>query len=180
MEFFLNEVAHLEFDSEPVYAKIQAKLTDALKQLGHSSSAVDNFRLFSTKNMPKTPSTAHVCYFFFSHIHSTRKYPNEAYKLVFRKRRLQLLLNRTSRRYWPTKVRRLWANVAECPRQKPPLPSSTTCLCRTTTLTCTKSRRRKRKAKLLRRRVNRPRVLRKPRRDRPMPSPLSTVTINSA
>jgi hypothetical protein len=52
MEYFLNEVSRLEFDSEPAYAKIQAKLTDALKQL--DQSAVDNFRLFSAKSMPKT------------------------------------------------------------------------------------------------------------------------------
>ncbi len=60
MEYYWSEVARLEFDSEPPYAKIQSKITDALKLLGQSSSSVDNFRLFSAKNIPKTPSNAHV------------------------------------------------------------------------------------------------------------------------
>jgi hypothetical protein len=59
MEFYLNEVTLLEYDSEPPYARIHTKLTDALKALGHSSSAVENFRLFSAKSsLPKTPSAA--------------------------------------------------------------------------------------------------------------------------
>ena len=63
MEFYLNEVNKLEFDSEPPYARIQTKITDTLKALGHSSSVGDNFRLFSTKSAPKTPSAAQVCFY---------------------------------------------------------------------------------------------------------------------
>lgn len=57
MEYYLNEVNKLQFDSEPPYAKIQSKLTETLKALGHSSSAGDNFKLFTpAKASTKTPS----------------------------------------------------------------------------------------------------------------------------
>ena len=56
-EYFLNEVNKLEFDTEPPYSKIQSKLSDTLRSLGHGANALDNFRLFSNKNPPRTPST---------------------------------------------------------------------------------------------------------------------------
>ena len=47
IEFYLNEVNKLEHDHEPPYAKIHAKINDALKSLGHGSSSADHFHLFT-------------------------------------------------------------------------------------------------------------------------------------
>jgi len=49
VEFYLNEVNKLEFESEPSYDKIQAKLNDCLEWLGHKEG--DNFRLFENDEM---------------------------------------------------------------------------------------------------------------------------------
>lgn len=47
MEFYLNEVNKLEFESEPDYAKIHSKITETLVALGHARSERDNFYVFS-------------------------------------------------------------------------------------------------------------------------------------
>ena len=56
IEFFLNEVNKLEFDTEPPYAKIHTKLNECLSTLGHSGA--DNFRLFKSgsSTASKTPA----------------------------------------------------------------------------------------------------------------------------
>ncbi|RNA34646.1 serine threonine- kinase VRK1, partial [Brachionus plicatilis] len=46
VEFYLNEVKKLEFESEPPYAKIQSKINDTLKSLKYTGA--DNFGLFSS------------------------------------------------------------------------------------------------------------------------------------
>lgn len=70
MEFYLNEVNKLEFDSEPPYLQIHSKITTTLTFLGHSASAIDNFRLFSvSKNLPKATSQVkkeNINYILFS------------------------------------------------------------------------------------------------------------------
>ena len=55
IEFYLNEVNKLGFESEPDYAKIHTKITDTLASLGHSESTKDNFYVFS----PAAPAPAH-------------------------------------------------------------------------------------------------------------------------
>ena len=54
MEYFLSEINKLQFDTEPPYDKIHSKLTDCLKALSHTG--VDNFRLFKSGPVTKTPS----------------------------------------------------------------------------------------------------------------------------
>ena len=54
MEYYLIEVNKLEFDAEPPYLKIQSKLSETLRTLGHGDMALDNFGLFSKNNLPKT------------------------------------------------------------------------------------------------------------------------------
>ena len=38
IEFYLNEINKLEFDTEPPYEKIHSKLSDCLQLLGHNQS----------------------------------------------------------------------------------------------------------------------------------------------
>lgn len=58
MEFYLNEVNKLEFDTEPDYQKIHTKITDTLTGLGHSKKDKDNFYIFkSNDNKSITKST---------------------------------------------------------------------------------------------------------------------------
>ncbi len=53
IEYYLNEINKLEFNSEPPYLKIMNKITDTLKSLGHSSE--DNFYAFNqSKTISKT------------------------------------------------------------------------------------------------------------------------------
>lgn len=55
IEFYLNEINKLEFDTEPPYDKIHSKLSDCLQLLGHTG--VDNFRLFKSEPVAtKTPA----------------------------------------------------------------------------------------------------------------------------
>ena len=56
IEFYLNEVNELQFDSEPNYSKIQTKLNEALKTLGHSNLLVENFQIFNPAKQPTKPS----------------------------------------------------------------------------------------------------------------------------
>lgn len=57
IEFYLTEVNKLEHDHEPPYAKIHAKIGDALKALGHSPASADHFHLFTPgkKSVAKAP-----------------------------------------------------------------------------------------------------------------------------
>lgn len=48
MEFYLNEVVKLEYESEPAYAKVQAKITENLASLGFTGKS-DHFALFDKK-----------------------------------------------------------------------------------------------------------------------------------
>lgn len=57
MEFYLNEVNKLEFESEPDYVKVHSKITETLAALGHAKGERDNFYVFSkevkiAKKMP--------------------------------------------------------------------------------------------------------------------------------
>jgi hypothetical protein len=54
MEFYLNEVNKLEFDSEPPYNKIHTKLNEALRRIGATQSVIsgsDNFMIFSSNKV---------------------------------------------------------------------------------------------------------------------------------
>jgi hypothetical protein len=57
MEYFLIEVNNLEFDTEPPYSKIQSKLSETLRDLGHDVVSLENFGLFSFNNTPKILKT---------------------------------------------------------------------------------------------------------------------------
>ena len=46
IEFYLNEVNTLEFETEPDYAKIHKKIEETLASLGHPKTAKDNFYIF--------------------------------------------------------------------------------------------------------------------------------------
>lgn len=56
MELYLNEVNKLNYESEPAYAKIQAKITDTLNSLGFGSKS-DFFGLFDKKSSTTTQVT---------------------------------------------------------------------------------------------------------------------------
>jgi hypothetical protein len=58
MEFFLNEVNRLEFETEPDYVKIHSKIADTLSALGHSKNDKDNFYVFSTESKVAKKSEA--------------------------------------------------------------------------------------------------------------------------
>lgn len=58
IEFYLGEVNKLEHDHEPPYAKIHAKITDALKALGHGSASADHFHLFTPGAKKSAKATA--------------------------------------------------------------------------------------------------------------------------
>ncbi len=65
IEFYLNEINKLEFNSEPPYLKIMNRLTDTLKSLGHSGE--DNFYAFSQSktNLKATAQVTFISVFNF-------------------------------------------------------------------------------------------------------------------
>ena len=50
VEYFLAEIGKLEFDTEPPYSRIQTKLSEALRSLGHTASQGENFSIFKSSS----------------------------------------------------------------------------------------------------------------------------------
>jgi hypothetical protein len=58
MEYYLSEVNKLEFDSEPAYSKIYAKIHETLRNIGYKDN-LDNFSIFKpSTSIPKTPKAS--------------------------------------------------------------------------------------------------------------------------
>ncbi len=58
MEYYLNEVNKLEFDSEPAYSKIYTKISETLRSIGFKDNQ-DNFSIFKpSASIPKTPKAS--------------------------------------------------------------------------------------------------------------------------
>lgn len=49
IELYLQDVNRLEYDEEPDYKKIQSKIIQTLKCLGHQRYTLDNFYIFKTE-----------------------------------------------------------------------------------------------------------------------------------
>ena len=59
MDYYLNEVNKLEFDTEPAYSKIYAKLSETLRSIGYKDN-LDNFAIFKPlASIPKTPKASY-------------------------------------------------------------------------------------------------------------------------
>ena len=55
IEYYLNYVNELNYESEPDYSKIHRKITETLEYLGHSKAAIDSFHIVEPSKLP--PST---------------------------------------------------------------------------------------------------------------------------